>query len=143
MRRSQQAGDDGIGHLVFDDVGRLACPTRMNDHLHIRDVRQCVKRYMLQRPDSGKGEQQHRCKDHEPIACANINYSGKHYMPPVAFTRNCFVAITWPFFWTEMVTCHVPPEPSEPLPSYMPLPLSVSLAVVFIAAMPIAGIPAI
>ena len=35
-----------------------------------------------------------------------------------------------------------PPEPSEPLPSYMPLPLPVSLVVVVIAAIPIAGIPA-
>ena len=33
MRRSQQAGDDRIGHLVFDDVGRLARPIRVDDHL--------------------------------------------------------------------------------------------------------------
>jgi hypothetical protein len=39
MRGGQQAGDDWVGYLVFDDIGRLACPTRMNDHLHVRDVR--------------------------------------------------------------------------------------------------------
>ncbi len=94
MRGGQQAGNDRIGHLVFDDVGRLTRPTRMNDHLHVRDVWQGVQRYVLQRPDSGKGEQQHCCKDHETIACANVNNSGEHHMPPVAFTRNCFVAIT-------------------------------------------------
>src|SRR5882724_4217457 len=41
MRGSQQTGDDGIGHLIFDDIGWLACPLSMNDHLHIGDIRQC------------------------------------------------------------------------------------------------------
>ena len=94
MRRGQQTGHDRIGHLVFDDIGRLACPARMNDHLHVRDIGQRVQRHMLQRPDSGKCQQQHGGKDQEAIARANFNNSGEHYMPPVAFTRNCFVAIT-------------------------------------------------
>src|ERR1700749_2515575 len=134
MWGSKQAGDDRIGHLGFDNVGWLTSPTRVNNNLHVRDVRQRVQRQMPQRPDSGQSEQQHRGENQKAIAGANINNSGEHYMPPVAFTRNCFVAITGAFFGTEMVTCHVPPEPSEPLPSYMPLPLSLSLVVVFIAA---------
>src|SRR5260370_18546692 len=49
MRGGQQAGNDRIGHLVFDDFGLLTRPTRMNYHLHVRDVWQAVKRYVLQR----------------------------------------------------------------------------------------------
>ena len=94
MRRGEQAGDDRIGHLVFDDVGRLACPACVNDHLHVGDVRQRIQRNMLQRPDSGKCEQQHSGKDQEAIARAHFDDSGEHHMPPVAFTRSCFVAMT-------------------------------------------------
>ena len=34
-----------------------------------------------------------RSEDKEAIAGADFNDSGEHYMPPVAFTRNCFVAM--------------------------------------------------
>src|SRR5277367_2790610 len=39
MRGSQQTGNDRVSHLVFDHIGRLACPTRVNDHLHVGDIR--------------------------------------------------------------------------------------------------------
>ena len=34
-----------IGDLVFDDIGRLTRPFRVNDHLHIADVGQGVRGY--------------------------------------------------------------------------------------------------
>ena len=70
MRRSQQAGDDRIGHLVFDHVGRFTGPGRVDDDLHIRDVRQSVQRDMLERPDARKCEQQDCGEDQEAIARA-------------------------------------------------------------------------
>src|SRR5207248_8000497 len=115
----------------------------VNDHLNIGDIWQCIQRHVLQRPDPSQSEHRHRGEDEKTVACANFNDSREHHMPPVAFTLICFVAMTCPFFWAEIVTCHVPPEPSEPVPSYTPPPLSVILLVVFIAAMPMAGIAAI
>ena len=44
LRRRQQRGDDRVGDLVLDNVGRLAGPAGMNDHLHVRDVGQGVER---------------------------------------------------------------------------------------------------
>src|SRR5882757_836229 len=90
MRRGKETGNDRIGHLVLYYIGWLTRPGCMNDHLHVRDVRQRVQWYMLQRPNSGKCEQQDYCKDKETIASADFNEARKHYMPPVAFTRNCF-----------------------------------------------------
>ena len=142
VRGSQQTGNNRVGHLVFDDIGWLSGPGCVDDHLHVRDVWQCIQRNMLERPDASQCQQQDSGEDHEAIARASIDDFGEHHMPPVAFTRNCFVASTSPFFWTVMATCHVPPEPREPLPSYKPLPLSVSFAVVFIAPMLIAAIEA-
>ncbi len=61
-------------------------------------------------------------------------------MPPVAVTFNCLLAMVCPFCFARIVTCQVPPVWSRPGPSYRPLPLSASITVVRIAAMPIAGI---
>ena len=60
MRRGEKTGHDRIGHLIFDDIGRLSFPGCVDDHLHIGDIRQCVQRHMLQRPDARKCEQQDR-----------------------------------------------------------------------------------
>ena len=46
-------------------------------------------------------------------------------MPPSALTVKCLLTMVCPFCVAVMVTCHVPPEPRSPLPSYIPLPLSV------------------
>ncbi len=35
LRRSQEGGDNGVGDLIFDDVGRFAFPVGVNDHLHV------------------------------------------------------------------------------------------------------------
>ena len=98
MRCGQKAGDDRIGYLVLDHIRGFAGPACMNNHLHIGDIGQCVQRHMLKRPDAGKREQQHGCEDEESVARADFDYFGEHYIPPVAFTRSCFVAITCPFF---------------------------------------------
>jgi hypothetical protein len=95
----------------------MSDPVRMDDDLYIRNIRQCVKRDMPQRPDTGERQHQDSGKDEEPIAGACFDNLRQHHMPPVAFTRSCFVAMVWPFFCAVMVTCHVPPEPSDPPPS--------------------------
>ena len=50
--RSEKLCHDGIGDLVFDEAWRLAGPRRVNDDLHIGDVRQRIQGNPAQRPDS-------------------------------------------------------------------------------------------
>src|SRR6266849_3505045 len=141
-RRSQQGSDDWVGDLIFDDVGWLAFPIGVNDHLHIRNVRQGVQRNVAHGPDSSQREQKYPGEDQEAIVGAPLDDSGDHgYIPPVALSVSCLLAIVCPCC-ALMVTCQVPPEPRSPLPSYMPPPLSLALMTVFIEAIPIAGIAA-
>ena len=73
---------------------------------------------MLKRPDTRDHEQSCACEHEETIACAPFDYEGDHvYMPPVALTFICLLASVCPFFCTVIVTCHVPPLPSSPVPS--------------------------
>src|SRR6266481_5568209 len=94
-------------------------------------------------PDSGERKQQHPGENQEVIVRAPLNDSRDHdYIPPLALTVSCLLAIVSPFCWARTVTCQVPPDPRSPLPSYMPPPLSPALMTVLIAAIPIAGIAA-
>src|SRR6266849_3622564 len=98
---------------------------------------------MAHRPDSSQREQKHPSEDQESIECAPLDDSGDHgYIPPVALSVSCLLAIVCPFCCALTVTCQVPPEPRSPLPSYTPPPLSLALMTVFIEAIPIAGIAA-
>src|SRR6266478_8142447 len=95
-------------------------------------------------PDSSEREQKNASEDQEAIVSAPLDDSGDHgYIPPVALSVSCLLAIVCPFCCALMVTCQVPPEPRSPLPSYNPPPLSLALMTVFIEAIPIAGIAAI
>src|SRR5439155_7493079 len=88
-------------------------------------------------------KQKHPGEYEEAIVCAPLDDSGDHdYIPPVALSVSCLLAIVCPFCCALTVTCQVPPEPRSPLPSYTPPPLSLALMTVFIAAIPIAGIAA-
>src|SRR3977135_572373 len=98
---------------------------------------------MTHGPDSGERWKKNPGKDQESIVRTPFNDSRDHdYIPPVALTVSCLLAIVSPFCRARMVTCQVPPEPRSPLPSYMPPPLSLALMTVFIAAIPIVGIAA-
>src|SRR5947209_8785504 len=98
---------------------------------------------MAHGPDSSQRKQKYSGKDQEAIVCAPLDDSGDHdYIPPVALSVSCLLAIVCPFCSALMVTCQVPPEPRSAFPSYSPPPLSVALITVFIAAIPIAGIAA-
>src|SRR3954454_6057400 len=143
MGRSEQAGDDGIGDLVLDDIGRLASPRCMHHDLHIGDVGQGVERHMPQRPEPGQRQHHHSGEDQETIMGAGLDDSGQHHIPPSAFTRSCFDARTFPSLRAVIVTCQEPPDSRTPVPSYSPPPRPVSFAVVVMAAMPMAGIAGI
>src|SRR5580704_4834921 len=139
----EQCRHNRITHLVLDDVGGLAFPVGVNDHLDIGYVREGVKRDMPHTPNSGQSEEEDSRKDQEAIVGAPFNDARNHdYIPPVALTESCLFAIVWPFCCAVIVTCHVPPDPRAPLPSYIPPPLSLAWTTVFIAAIPIAGIAA-
>src|SRR5882762_1791574 len=64
------------------------------------------------------------------------------YIPPVALTVSFLIASVSQFFFAVSVTCHIPPEPRSPAPSYVPAPLSVPLMTVFISGMFIDGMAA-
>src|SRR5712672_278350 len=98
---------------------------------------------MAHGPNSGESQEKDTSEDQEAIVCAPLDDSGDHdYIPPVALSMSCLLAIVCPFCCALMVTCQVPPEPRSPLPSYIPPPLSLALMTVFIEAIPIAGIAA-
>ena len=82
-RRSQQCSHNRIGDLIFDDVGWLALPVGVNDHLHVRNVRQSVEGYMANRPHSRHRKQKHSGEDQEAIVCAPLDDSRDHvtYLP--------------------------------------------------------------
>ncbi len=63
-------------------------------------------------------------------------------MPPFALILNFLVATSWPFCFTPIVICHVPPQGSSNCPSYAPADFSFSVAASFMAAMSIVGIAA-
>ncbi len=69
-RSRKQGGHDRVGNLVFNHIRGLASPLRVNDHLHVADVGQCVQRRSLHAPitrhnqENGPGEYQKR------VACA-------------------------------------------------------------------------
>src|SRR5262249_10487631 len=104
-------------------AGRFTCPTGVNDYLHVRNVGERVQRNMLYRPYARESQHHDRGKHQEPVPFAPFNDSGDHrYIPPSALTVKCFVPITRPFCRAVIVTCHEPPEPRFPLPSYKPPP---------------------
>src|ERR1700694_4100076 len=94
---------------------------------------------MAHGPDSSQRKQKYPGEYQESIVCAPLDDSGDHdYIPPVALSVSCLLAIVCPFCCALMVTCQVPPEPRSPLPSYTPPPLSLASMTVFIEAIPIA-----
>src|SRR2546426_11256268 len=98
---------------------------------------------MAHGPDSSQRKQKYSGEDQEAIVGAPFDDSRDHdYIPPVALSVSCLLAIVCPFCCALTVTCQVPPEPRSPLPSYIPPPLSLALMTVFMAAIPIAGIAA-
>ena len=78
VRSGEKLGDDGIGNLVFDEVGRLSGPRRVHDDLNVRNVRQRIKRYTSQRPDSREHQQQRSREHQKTVLRAPINPSRDH-----------------------------------------------------------------
>ena len=57
-------------------------------------------------------------KTRKAVARAPLDHAGDHaYIPPVALSVSCLLAIVCPFCVAVIVTCHVPPDPRSPRPS--------------------------
>ena len=110
LRRGEHRGDDGVGHLVFDDVGRLARPVGVDDDLHVGNIRQSVERNVSHGPDSGQDQQEDSRENQEAVARAPVNPAGYHVTSPLRRSRS---VACWPgsgrFFCATTVTCQVPP----------------------------------
>ena len=52
VRRRQHRGDDRIGNLILDQIGRLSHPFGVDDHLDVGDVGQRVERDPIERPNA-------------------------------------------------------------------------------------------
>jgi len=52
VRRREHRGDNRIGHLILDKIGRLPHPFGMDDHLNVGNVRQRIERDSIERPDA-------------------------------------------------------------------------------------------
>ena len=77
VRRGKQRRHDRVGNLILDDIGWFL-PRRMNDHLHVGDVRQGIQRNPAQRPDAGQHQEKRSGEDEEAIASAQIDPAGDH-----------------------------------------------------------------
>ena len=69
-RGRDEGGHDRVGDLVFDQVRAAAFPGRVDDHLHVGDVRYGVERDVPQRIHPAQGQQQHRRKHQKPVVGA-------------------------------------------------------------------------
>ena len=67
-RSRQQSGHDWVGNLVFNHIRWLALPLRMNNHLHVADVGQCVQRHSLHAPIARHDQQNGPRENQEGIA---------------------------------------------------------------------------
>ena len=99
MRRGEHRGDDRIGHLILDDIGRLAHPFGVDDHLNVGDVRQRVERDSIERPDRPRVRRASTPKNtrkrfalHQSMVLS-IMLLSSHRHGPLADTSICLVAI--------------------------------------------------
>src|SRR5207249_11962689 len=57
LGRSNQGGDNRIGDLIFHNLRASARPLAVDNHLHVREVRDGVQRHAQEGPDApGRGE---------------------------------------------------------------------------------------
>ena len=73
-----QCRDDGVGHLVLDEVRAAAFPGGVDDDLHVREVGNSVERYALDAVDPPEGQQGHRQEHDEPVAAAEADGALDH-----------------------------------------------------------------
>src|SRR5207249_2964606 len=60
LGHGEEGGEKRIGHLVLDDLGRLARVVGVDDHLRIREIRDRIHRH--------RAEQEHASHEHEDRA---------------------------------------------------------------------------
>ncbi|MNF41891.1 hypothetical protein D3C84_229290 [compost metagenome] len=77
-RYREHGGGQRIGHLVLDDLRRLARIGRADDHLHVGQVRQRIDGRVLQRPDAPGGGEQGRQQHQETIGHRPADQRGDH-----------------------------------------------------------------
>ena len=108
MGGGQKRRDDRIGDLVFNDVGRLPVPWRVDNDLHIGDIGQRIERECaLESPDTSQHQRKSAGEYKKAVAGAPVDPACDHLAP--AITTICFCARVCPFFVASTVTCHVPP----------------------------------
>ncbi|MNM52676.1 hypothetical protein D3C81_637610 [compost metagenome] len=59
-RHREHGGGQRIGHLILDNLRRLSCIRGADDHLHIREIWQCINGGSLHRPDTPSRDEQRR-----------------------------------------------------------------------------------
>jgi hypothetical protein len=92
VRCGKESRHDRIAHLVLDDIGRLI-PGCVDDHLHVRYVRQGVEGNPAHAPQAGEQQNERSSEDEEAVARAPIDPKGDPHTPPSALMENCFWAM--------------------------------------------------
>ena len=77
-RHRQHRGGQRIGHLVLDDLGRLARVAGADDHLHVGEVGQGIHRCAAHGPDAPGSQHQGRQQHQEAVGDRPSNQAGDH-----------------------------------------------------------------
>ncbi len=92
----QQRSGEGIGDLILDHLGRLPRVAGLDDHLHVREIRQSVDRGLAYRPDAPGGHQQGHQQHQEAVAQRPANDGCDHAQcPPCPVVVVAAPSITW------------------------------------------------
>ncbi len=70
LRGGDESRHNRIGDLILDQVRVLPLPVRVDDHLHVREIRQSVERDPAKRPKAGSEEAGHTDDGQELVANA-------------------------------------------------------------------------
>ena len=81
LRRAEHRADDRVGDLVLQDV-RAAVPARVDDHLRVAQIGDCVERNLLHRPPARQRQRGHEQEDQEAVVRGELDDAVDHFEAP-------------------------------------------------------------
>jgi hypothetical protein len=81
-RHGEKRRRQRIGHLVFDDLWRLARIFGVDDDLGVREIRNGIQRRLEHRVDTDADDEQRRKQDQEDVARGEFDQAGDHLARP-------------------------------------------------------------
>ncbi|MNJ31979.1 hypothetical protein D3C77_266340 [compost metagenome] len=81
-RHRQHGGGERVGDLILHHLGRLPRVGRLDDHLHIGEIRQGIHRGLLHRPEPPGGEHEGQQQHQKAVAHGPANNGRDHDLAP-------------------------------------------------------------